>query len=121
MSPDNSVDSAESIALLSQYEQLPNPTASDSTPVLGRQSGQLSPRLEVILSQCQTENEIDREMWDDFEVHRRFADTYLKQYLDYSELMHAQRSRHVHEINEFDDENIATGTLKRYWPKRGAN
>ncbi|KAL7807338.1 hypothetical protein V8C44DRAFT_187909 [Trichoderma aethiopicum] len=56
-------------------------------------------RLHAALSQCQTEDEADRELRDDYEIHRRSADRNLNQYLDALRRMHAEeRSKYIHEI-----------------------
>ena len=102
-------ESTESMALLGQHKRIPDPTAADATAALAHKSGYVSQRLEVILSQCQTDSEIDREMWDDFEIHRRSADTYVNQYLDCLQQVHEERSGNVYEI-DFDDEVPPTGT-----------
>ncbi|TFB02220.1 hypothetical protein CCMA1212_006069 [Trichoderma ghanense] len=57
-------------------------------------------RLHAVLSQCQTEDEVDRELLDDYEIHRRSADMNLNQYLDTLQLVHAEeRSKYIHEIS----------------------
>jgi hypothetical protein len=61
-------------------------------------------RLEVVLSQCQTDTEIDEEMWDYFEINRRSADTYLKQYLTCLRLVHEKRPGRVYEIHDLDED-----------------
>ncbi|OQU93695.1 hypothetical protein CLAIMM_00174 isoform 2 [Cladophialophora immunda] len=93
----------ESTALLDQRRMISDPTAGDATAALAYKSGYVSQRLEVVLSQCQTDGEIEREMWDDFEIHRRSADTYMSQYLDCLQQVHEERSGHVYEIDDFDD------------------
>jgi hypothetical protein len=102
--------SAESMALLGQHERIPDPTAADAATALAHKSGPVSERLKVVLSQCQTDSEIDREMWDDFEVHRRSADTYMSKYLDCLQQVHEERPGRVSEIDDFGDEVPPTGT-----------
>ncbi|OAP54434.1 hypothetical protein AYL99_11535 [Fonsecaea erecta] len=99
----------ESTALLGQHRRISDPTAADATAALAYKSGYISQRLEVVLSQCQTDGEIDREMWDDFEIHRRSADTYMNQYLDCLQQVQEQRSGHVREIDDLDDGVPPTG------------
>ncbi|GAP89976.1 putative expressed protein [Rosellinia necatrix] len=95
--------SAESMARLSQHKQIPDPMAAYATAILAHKSGYVPERLEVILSKCQTDSEIDREIRDDFEIHRLSAHTYLNQYLDCLEQVHHQHSRYIYEIDESDD------------------
>jgi len=118
---------AESRALLGQRDRIPDPAAVDATAALALNSGSVSKRLEDILSKCQTDSEINREMWDDFEIHRRSADTYMNQYLDYLQQLHEERSEHGYEIDNSDDEapptdvaarepdSNATGMTKTQW------
>jgi hypothetical protein len=111
-------ESAESMALLGQHKQIPGPAAADATAVLAPNSGYVSQRLELFLPQCQGNSEIDREMWDDFEIRRRSVITYINQYLDCLQQVHKARSRHVYEIDELDDEASHTSTsAQAYWPQ----
>lgn len=115
-------ESAESMALLGQHKRIPDPTAANATAALAYKSDYVSQRLEAVLSQCQADSEIDREMWDDFEIHRRSADTYMNQYLDCLQRVHEERSGRVYEIDDFGDEAHPTGTYtEQYWPQRVAN
>ncbi|KAK3938089.1 hypothetical protein QBC46DRAFT_441560 [Diplogelasinospora grovesii] len=66
-------------------------------------------------------------MWDDFEIHRRSAVTYINQYLDCLQQVHEERSGHVYEIDDFNDEvpppdvaarepdSNATGVTREEW------
>ncbi|OHF01532.1 hypothetical protein CORC01_03288 [Colletotrichum orchidophilum] len=100
---------SEAVALVGQPNLIPDPTMADSTSALVRYSGGFSQRLQVILSNCQTETETERELWDDVEIHRRSADMYMDQYLDHLQKVHAERPRHVHTIENSDDEVSTMG------------
>ncbi|KAL6697681.1 hypothetical protein J3F84DRAFT_369672 [Trichoderma pleuroticola] len=62
-----------------------------------------SPRLQAIISQCQTDDEIERELWEDFEVHRRRADRYLNDYLDCLQLVYDEGR--ITEVDDSTEEN----------------
>ncbi|KAH7342969.1 hypothetical protein BKA65DRAFT_587255 [Rhexocercosporidium sp. MPI-PUGE-AT-0058] len=83
---------------------VPDPAASDATSL------DISTRLKLVLAQCQTDSEIDRELWDDFEVHRRSADTYINRYLDCLAQVHEERSRQVYENKDSENEALPTDT-----------
>ena len=102
-------ESTESMALLGHHKRIPDPTVADTT-ALAPKGSYVSQRLEVILSQCQTDSEIDREMWDDFEIQHRSADTYMNQYLDCLQQVHKEAPGRVYEIDDVDDEAPPTGT-----------
>jgi hypothetical protein len=103
-------ESTESMALLGHYKRIPNPTVADATAALAPKGSYISQRLEVVLSQCQTDSEIDREMWDDFEIQRRSADTYMNQYLDCLEQVREEPPGRVYEIDDVNNEVSPTGT-----------
>ncbi|RKK65311.1 hypothetical protein BFJ69_g16400 [Fusarium oxysporum] len=112
MSADNSWgfdEPAERMALLGQRKQDPDPAAVDATVVLALQGGFVSQRLEDLLSRCQTDGEIDRELWDDLEIHRRSAHTYIDQYLDLLQQVHEERCSHIYEAEDLNNEAFATG------------
>ncbi|KAF6827854.1 hypothetical protein CPLU01_08873 [Colletotrichum plurivorum] len=103
------------MALLGQHEQIPEPTTALS-PYATPHSSEISHPLQVIISQCQTETEIQRELWDDFEIHRRSAAMHLRLYLDHLQKTHAERPRHVYEFEDSeDDETIPMGTTREQW------
>jgi len=107
MSADNSTafnERAERMPLV------PDPAANDAASALARKSGDVSKRLKLVLARCQTESEIERQLWDDFEVHRRSADKYINRYLDCLEQVHEERSGQVYEIRDSEDEALPTDT-----------
>ncbi|KAH0495444.1 hypothetical protein TgHK011_008996 [Trichoderma gracile] len=66
-------------------------------------------RLHDTLSQCQTEDEVDRELRDDYEIHRRSADMNLNQYLDVLRQVHAEeRSKSIHEVFNAQEKDPST-------------
>ncbi|KAH6608419.1 hypothetical protein Trco_001765 [Trichoderma cornu-damae] len=113
-------NATEDMALLGQHGRFPDPSVADATGALTYRSGYVSQRLELVLSQCQTDDEIDRELRDDFEVHRRSANRYMNQYLDCLRRVCEERSRHVYEINDdFEVEAPATMELAAREPDSG--
>lgn len=67
-------------------------------------------RLHDILSRCQTDDEVDSELRDDYEVHRRSAQVNLNEYLDVLRRVHAEeRSKSIHEI--FDSQHKTPSTI----------
>ncbi|KAJ4156261.1 hypothetical protein NW754_007885 [Fusarium falciforme] len=115
MSADNSSgldEPAERMTLLGQREQDTNPTAVDATAVLTRQGEFISKRLEDLISQCQTDGEIDRELWDDLEIHRRSADTYIDQYLDSLQQIREERGN-IYEVEDTHNETYPTDVAVR--------
>ncbi|KAL2671536.1 hypothetical protein Neosp_014126 [[Neocosmospora] mangrovei] len=110
MSADNSSrldEPAERMTLLGQRKRDTSPAALDETVALARQGDFVSHRLEVLISKCQTDGEIDRELWDDLEIHRRSANTYIDQYLDSLQQVHEGR-RNVYEVEDVHDEAFPT-------------
>ncbi|KAF4947578.1 hypothetical protein FGADI_10309 [Fusarium gaditjirri] len=112
MSADDSrgfIEPAERMALLGQRKQDPDPAAVDSTVALAPQGGFVSQRQEDLLSRCQGDGESDRELWDDLEVHRRSAHTYIDQYLDLLQQVHEERCNRIYEAEDLNNEAFATG------------
>ncbi|KAI8713757.1 hypothetical protein NCS52_01221200 [Fusarium sp. LHS14.1] len=115
MSADNSSrldEPAERMTLLGQRKRDTSPAALDATVALARQGDFVSHRLEVLISKCQTDGEIDRELWDDLEIHRRSANTYIDQYLDSLQQVHEGR-RNVYEVEDVHDEAFPTDLAVR--------
>lgn len=97
---------------LRQHQRIPESTTAVSPLTLHHNTGEVSTRLQNVLSQCQTEEDIRRELWDDFEIHRRSADTHLHRYLEHQHKVHAEgRPNRVHEIKDSEEEEATiTGT-----------
>jgi hypothetical protein len=109
-----SADRSTAFNKLAEHMPLfPDPAANDATSALARKSGDVSKRLELVLAQCQTDSEIDRELWDDFEVRRRSAETYINRYLDCLKQVHEERSGQVYEISDPEDEALPTGNYTK--------
>ncbi|KAK4063985.1 uncharacterized protein Triagg1_9313 [Trichoderma aggressivum f. europaeum] len=80
-----------------------NQTPPNVTTALVSRDFYTSPRLQAIISQCQTDDEIERELWEDFEIHRRRADRYLNKYLDCKQL--AYDEGRISEVDDSIEEN----------------
>ncbi|GKU08293.1 hypothetical protein FLAG1_09621 [Fusarium langsethiae] len=104
---------AERMALLSQRKRNPDLTAVDTNVVLTQQDNFVSQRLEDVLSQCQTDSEIDSELWDDLEVHHQSADVYIDQYLDCLQQVQEERCKHVYEVEDLYNEAFPTDVAVR--------
>ncbi|PTB74209.1 hypothetical protein M440DRAFT_1403566 [Trichoderma longibrachiatum ATCC 18648] len=75
------------------------PRAANTAASFDLKESHYPERLHAALSQCQTKDEADRELRDDYEVHRRSADRNLDLYLDALRRVHAEeRSSYIHEI-----------------------
>ncbi|KAH7303025.1 hypothetical protein B0I35DRAFT_447371 [Stachybotrys elegans] len=103
----SSDDQAETTALLFSLQSgSRSPKPCNTMAISTYMNNRTSERLQLILSQCETLGDIDSEMWDDFEIHRRGAETYLNQYIDALEKTHKVRGRYVWEDNSGDEETL---------------
>ncbi|KAL6860927.1 hypothetical protein J3F83DRAFT_308313 [Trichoderma novae-zelandiae] len=104
MSADGSTACDELVLRLGQHPRAPDTTANS---VL--KGPHLPERLHAVLSQCQTDDEVDCELRDDYEIHRRSADMNLNQYLDALQRVHAEeRSKYIHEVHAAKDRASST-------------
>lgn len=95
---------AENTVLLRPQSTIHNPAAVHAPAALAAMTGCVSRRLEAVLSSCQSDSEIDRELWDDLEIHRRSAHTYMNQYLDCLYQVHKQKVRlYEYDNSDHDD------------------
>lgn len=115
---------AESMSLLHQAEYNSGATAEDlsvaTAPV--QQDFRVPQRLEVAISQCVNEVEIERELWDDLDIQHRSATSYMRQYLDCLQQNHSRHSGRVEEIDDFDNKAspMAMDTVQP-WQQRKKN
>lgn len=101
--------SSENMALLMSHQHSLLSTPTNTAAVLPNRANPIPPRFELILSQCHTKSEIERKVWDNFEIHRRSADTYMNKYLDCLQLVHEDRCRQVYEVEDSNNESPLTG------------
>ncbi|OTA06068.1 hypothetical protein A9Z42_0068000 [Trichoderma parareesei] len=82
-----------------------HPGYNDDRPAGSEVRGPRYPeRLHDILSQCQTDDEVNSELRDDYEVHRRSAEMNLNEYLDILRRVHVEeRSKSIYEIFDSQD------------------
>ncbi|PTB67816.1 hypothetical protein BBK36DRAFT_1157502 [Trichoderma citrinoviride] len=86
-----------------------HPRAPDTTADFELQWPRYPERLQPVLSQCQTKEQVDRELRDDYEIHRRSANMTLHEYLDTLRRVHAEeRSRYIHELCPSQEKGSST-------------
>ncbi|KAL7910001.1 hypothetical protein GGI35DRAFT_447615 [Trichoderma velutinum] len=90
--------SDENRGLLGHHTQPPDAITSIAPKGL-----RVYPRSQITPSLGQSDNEIDRWLWDNFEVRRRSADWYMNKYLDCLQGVPDEQSRHLCGMNDSVD------------------